>query len=102
MLLCSSAMLTASFRNWRKLKISNMGLKEEMRGEITRNGKLKRWRCTICDFDASDGVAEGIVGIEMNLVQELSDMSGIAKNKLSEWLHTVDMRLGLKHWLAAG
>merc|ERR1711920_77089 len=50
----SLAMRTAVFKAWWRFMKHNRQRGEV--GELVRNGKLKRWRCNTCDFDASDDI----------------------------------------------
>lgn len=99
MLMSSSAVLMASFVGWCRVTIG--GFTARMQGEVTRNGKLKRWRCNVCDFNASDVAVEGYIKIENKLVQELSDARAIPDDKLLEQVDVVTSRVGNQHWLAA-
>lgn len=98
MLLCSSALLMAAFVGWRRLSSGNPLTMDQ--GEVTRNGKLKRWRCSQCDFDVSDTAFDGFLKIETQLVDDLWDITGIPREELMNWSATVEQRVGTSHWLA--
>mmetsp|Transcript_107197 Transcript_107197/g.277337 ORF Transcript_107197/g.277337 Transcript_107197/m.277337 type:complete len:471 (-) Transcript_107197:33-1445(-) len=97
MLMSSSAVLMATFVGWGRVTLDHVNLKQQ--GEVHRNGKLKRWRCTVCDFNASDVAVDGYIKIEMQLSEDLADLSAIPTDKLGEWLSVVGSRLGMQHWL---
>jgi len=98
MLLSTTAVLMASFVGWGRVTLH--GVNNKRQGEVHRNGKLKRWRCTLCDFNASDVAVAGYIKIEMSLTEDLADLSAIPKDKLGDWLSVVGSRVGFDHWLA--
>lgn len=99
MLLCSSAVLCAAFVGWSR--IASRGATTSRHGEVSRNGKLKRWRCNVCDFNTSDTVVEGYINIELKLVRDLSDIRQMPLPMLLEQVDVVRSRIGMQHWLAA-
>jgi len=98
MLFCGSATVMACFVGWRRVVCGAAGVEQ---GEVTRNGKLKRWRCTKCDFNASDTAVEGYLKIEVALVNQLSDLQSLPPEQLRSWASTVEARMGGNHWLVS-
>lgn len=70
-------------------------------GEFRRNGKAKKWICAECDFQGSDDAMSCFIQVEAQLLEELSDLGALPKDRLRGLLDTVEERLGLRHWLAA-